>query len=456
MNLNPILAPQSRTRFPDWNPALTKYLYYFQKKTLSKCAIFFLIFGTSFFYSSTANAASTGPATITCANANGTENTFNVQWDNANAYFNGKGDIARLFCEGGHAPAGYNIFVSTSVLDVQLRYYQGVAPENQDTQTSTGDSQTAVTEQDSSTATVPQQPVTSDTPTAQVDTSTATVPQTDSHTVPATVETSTGVLPPQTPTTDSESSTAGTSESQTSTSESSTQTIPQETSTTITTPSEPSSPIEPAPSVPAVPPAVEPQPVPQPEPVPAPQPQPEPSPTPAPEPEPQPEPVEPEPESKPEPEPTPVEPEPEPELEESSPDPEPAPEPEVPEVPEEVVPLPVEEVDDIVVVTPPTTVEPVPNPVPVHTETITLDNGVVLTKEEAIAVALLQNPGELLQELFTNPAAAFAALGSVGADMSPEVREKAEEIVIATVLVGNIATQAAAGAAAVAAYRRKP
>jgi hypothetical protein len=125
-------------------------------------------------------------------------------------------------------------------------------------------------------------------------------------------------------------------------------------------------------------------------------------------------------------------------------------------VPEDVEPLPVEPVDEPVVVTPPTTVEPIPNPVPVHTETITLDNGVVLTEEEAIAVALLQNPGELLQELFTNPAAALAALGSVGADMSPEVREKAEEVVIATVLVGNIATQAAATAGAVAAYRRKP
>jgi hypothetical protein len=142
--------------------------------------------------------------------------------------------------------------------------------------------------------------------------------------------------------------------------------------------------------------------------------------------------------------------------EDSSPAPEPAPEPEVPEVPEDVEPLPVEPVDDIVVVTPPTAVEPVPNPIPVHENTVTLDNGVVLTEEEAIAVALLQNPGELLQELFTNPAAAFAALGSVGADMSPEVREKSEKVVIASVIVGNIATQAAATAGAVAAYRRKP
>jgi len=87
--------------------------------------------------------------------------------------------------------------------------------------------------------------------------------------------------------------------------------------------------------------------------------------------------------------------------------------------------------------------------------TVTLDNGVVLTQEQAVAIALLQNPGELLQELFTNPGAALAALGQVGADMSPEVRDKSEKVVISAVIAGNIATQAAATAGAVAAYRRK-
>jgi hypothetical protein len=86
---------------------------------------------------------------------------------------------------------------------------------------------------------------------------------------------------------------------------------------------------------------------------------------------------------------------------------------------------------------------------------VTLDNGVVVTAEVAIAMALLQDPAALLGELFTDPAAAFAALGSVGADLPPEVRERAEEVVIASVIVGNIATSAAATAAAGAAYRRK-
>ena len=115
------------------------------------------------------------------------------------------------------------------------------------------------------------------------------------------------------------------------------------------------------------------------------------------------------------------------------PEPEPEPEPLEPEVPEEALPVEPEPVDES------------------HEESVTLDNGVVLTAQEAVAIELLQNPAELLQELFTNPAAAFAALAQVGADMSPEVRERSEEVVVAAVIVGNIAS--AAGAAA---YRRKP
>ena len=128
-------------------------------------------------------------------------------------------------------------------------------------------------------------------------------------------------------------------------------------------------------------------------------------------------------------------PEPEPSLE---PTPEPQPEPEItPEILEPLQPEPPIE-------------EPTEEPM------VTLDNGVVLTETQATAVALLQNPGELIQELFTNPAAAFAALGSVGADMTPEVREQSEKVVIAAVIAGNIATTAATSAAGAAAIRRKP
>ena len=87
---------------------------------------------------------------------------------------------------------------------------------------------------------------------------------------------------------------------------------------------------------------------------------------------------------------------------------------------------------------------------------VTLDNGVVLTEEEAAAVVLLSNPTELLAELFTDPGAVLTALGSVGADMSPEAREESEKVVVSAIIAGGIATQSAAAAAGAAAYRRKP
>jgi hypothetical protein len=194
-------------------------------------------------------------------------------------------------------------------------------------------------------------------------------------------------------------------------------------------------PVDPVPE----PPVVDPQPEPNPEPVPQPEPEPVRPPVidiPIFVPEPEPVPVEPEPLPEPE-----VEPEVEPLPTPSEPEPEPELEPLEPEVPEEVLP-----------------VEPEPMPES-HEESVTLDNGVVLTAQEAVSVALLQNPAELLQELFTNPGAALAALGSVGADMTKEEREESEKVIVAAVIVGQIATQSAVAAAASAAastYRRKP
>ncbi len=75
-------------------------------------AIWFLTLGTSFFFTPLAQAEQTGPATITCGKDDGTQRTANVAWDNSNVYFQGKGDIARLFCEGGHS-GSYLIFIST-------------------------------------------------------------------------------------------------------------------------------------------------------------------------------------------------------------------------------------------------------------------------------------------------------------------------------------------------------
>jgi hypothetical protein len=206
-------------------------------------------------------------------------------------------------------------------------------------------------------------------------------------------------------------------------------------------------------------PTPEPEPV-QPEVVPSPV-EPEPTPTPAPPifvfvdpiPESMPEQTpEPEtlPESNPEPEtqePPLTEPEPQP-LDTPEPAPEEAPETE--SIPEEIPSVEEESTEEVVQVDE-ANLETLAPDTPVE-----LSNGVVVTAEVAIAIQLLQDPAAMLQEIFTNPVAALAALGSVGADMTEEEREESEKVIVAAVIAGNIATQAAATAGAVSAYRRKP
>jgi len=84
-------------------------------------------------------------------------------------------------------------------------------------------------------------------------------------------------------------------------------------------------------------------------------------------------------------------------------------------------------------------------------------NEVVITAEVAAALVVLENPAELINAIFTDPAQALLAIASIGADMSDEERTESEKTVVAAVIVGQIAGQAAVTAAAgAAAYRRKP
>jgi hypothetical protein len=67
-------------------------------------------------------------AEVTCGRNDGTEQTFSIGWDNSNRFFDGKGEIPRLFCEGGFAQS-YNIYVRDNLpLDSLLRWYNGIAP----------------------------------------------------------------------------------------------------------------------------------------------------------------------------------------------------------------------------------------------------------------------------------------------------------------------------------------
>jgi hypothetical protein len=87
-----------------------------------------------------------------------------------------------------------------------------------------------------------------------------------------------------------------------------------------------------------------------------------------------------------------------------------------------------------------------PPETPVETRTDSSGNPVVITAAVAASLDLVANPTELLSTALSDPGAALAALGNVGADMSEEEREGAEDMVVATV----VATGAAINAAAVA------
>ena len=66
--------------------------------------------------------------TITCATPDGQQREFQVGWDNSNQFFNGRGEIPRLYCEGGYAGA-YTVYVSDLLAaDDSRRWFNGVAP----------------------------------------------------------------------------------------------------------------------------------------------------------------------------------------------------------------------------------------------------------------------------------------------------------------------------------------
>jgi hypothetical protein len=88
-----------------------------------------------------------------------------------------------------------------------------------------------------------------------------------------------------------------------------------------------------------------------------------------------------------------------------------------------------------------------PAATPVDVRTDENGNAVVITAEVAAQVELLENPGELLATAFSDPGAALAALGSIGADMSEEEREEATDMVVATVVAAGAAMNAVGAAA---------
>jgi hypothetical protein len=88
-----------------------------------------------------------------------------------------------------------------------------------------------------------------------------------------------------------------------------------------------------------------------------------------------------------------------------------------------------------------------PPETPVELRTDENGNALIITAEVAANIELVQDPGALLEAAFTDPGAALAALGSVGADMTEAEREEATEMVVATVVAAGAAINAAAVAA---------
>jgi hypothetical protein len=83
-----------------------------------------------------------------------------------------------------------------------------------------------------------------------------------------------------------------------------------------------------------------------------------------------------------------------------------------------------------------------PPSTPVEVRVSESGEALVITAEVAANVELVQNPGALLQAALTDPGAALAALGSIGADMTPSEREEATNMVVATVVATGAALNA--------------
>jgi hypothetical protein len=94
-----------------------------------RVALTALLVGGFMFATSSPAFAEQAFAEVTCAKGDGAEKTFAIGWDNSNSFFDGKGDIPRLYCEGGYSQP-YNFYISDNLpADSPLRWYNGIAPE---------------------------------------------------------------------------------------------------------------------------------------------------------------------------------------------------------------------------------------------------------------------------------------------------------------------------------------
>jgi len=390
-----------------------------------------------------AHAALSGPVNVTCEK-DGIEGTYQIQWDNSNQFFEGQGDIAVLYCEGGYSPLGQGAtYVSDDLADETLRYYNGIVPESQ-----------------------PVEPGPSPEPDPEVSEPVLEEEPTQSPSPEPTESPS-----PTENTGESDSPTAPEGAVSDGVSDESPQpSVPVDEPSVVP---EPTPVPSPTPEVPAIS-----EPVPQPsvEPVPQPTETEEPAPPEQAEPTPEPEPtlrpseppvIQPSPEPAPSPVVSPAPVEPDPKTEESlTPSPEPTPTQDPTAVPttlqEVTLDTPIADIAAVLENVVPTslTAEQVEVLVSIAMQTFeTAERGSaeygaalellmiaaqaddIVLDENIAAIPLIGNVAGAAVELLN-------ALSNVGADMSPQVREQSEKVIVAAVIVGQIAMTATAASAA--------
>jgi len=84
--------------------------------------------------------------------------------------------------------------------------------------------------------------------------------------------------------------------------------------------------------------------------------------------------------------------------------------------------------------------ENLPPETPVETRVDESGEPIVITAEVADALELVGNPAEFVGAIFTNPAKALLALSSIGSDMSDTERQESQTVVVASVIIGAIAS----------------
>jgi hypothetical protein len=84
--------------------------------------------------------------------------------------------------------------------------------------------------------------------------------------------------------------------------------------------------------------------------------------------------------------------------------------------------------------------EDLPPETPVETRVDESGEPIVITAEVADALELVSDPAEFVGAIFTNPAKALLALSSIGSDMSDTERQESQTVVVASVIIGAIAS----------------